>query len=141
MPESITAHARLRVSYRDAYYGGGLVAGAFILQVFGDLVTEITIRTDGDEGLLAEYASVQFTAPIMPGDYIEADGRLVRCTRLRRVVQLEARKIIASRYPERDSKAEVLTEPVVVCRAMATTTVPVSVATENRRKKEIRHVG
>jgi 3-aminobutyryl-CoA ammonia-lyase len=137
MDTQVTAHARLRVSLHDAHYGGGdgIAAGAFVLRVFGDLVTEITIRTDGDEGLLAEYESVKFTSPVMPGDYIEADATLLRRTRLRRTVALEARKVIAARYHERETKAEVLSEPVVVCRAIATTVVPFGVVTENQRMK------
>ncbi len=39
-------------------------------------------------------------------------------------MQLEARKVIASRYDESPSGADVLDEPVVVVRAVGTTVVP-----------------
>lgn len=120
----VTAHLRIRMGQEDAHYGGGLVDGARILKLFGDLVTEITVRTDGDEGLLSQYSEVRFTAPVHPGDYIEATGRLVRHTRLRRVVELEARKVIAAGRDGAASSADVLVEPVAVCSATATTVVP-----------------
>lgn len=120
----VTAFLRVRIGQASAHYGGDLVDGAGILRLFGDLVTEITVRTDGDEGLLAEYSSVNFTAPVRPGDYIEATARLVRRTRLRRVVELEARKVISARRDGAPSAAEVLGSPQPVCRARATTVVP-----------------
>ncbi|MFJ6694982.1 4'-phosphopantetheinyl transferase superfamily protein [Streptomyces sp. NPDC091272] len=119
-----TALIRVRIGQEDAHYGGGLVDGAHILRLFGDLVTEITIRTDGDEGLLAQYADLRFTAPVKPGDYIEARGRLVRQTRLRRVVELEAHKVLSARPEAGDSAAAVLDTPQLVCTATATTVVP-----------------
>lgn len=119
-----TAFLRVRIGQEEAHYGGNLVDGARILRLFGDLVTEITVRTDGDEGLLAQYSDIRFTAPVRPGDYIEARARLVRRTRLRRVVELEAHKVIRARLEEADSAGEVLDEPQLVCAATATTVVP-----------------
>ena len=118
------AFLRVRMSHADAHYGGGLIDGARILRLFGDLVTEITIRTDGDEGLLSEYAKVRFTAPVYPGDYIEARARLVHRTRLRRVVELEAHKVVSARPGASPSAAEALSSPQLVCRATATTVAP-----------------
>lgn len=43
---------RLRMSSHDAHYGGNLVDGARMLQLFGDVATELLIQMDGDEGLL-----------------------------------------------------------------------------------------
>lgn len=123
--EPPTAFLRVRIGQEEAHYGGGLVDGARMMRLFGDLVTEITVRTDGDEGLLSEYSGVRFTAPVRPGDYIEASGRLVRSTRLRRVVELRAHKVIAARPDTDDSAAEVLDEPQLVCAATATTVVPI----------------
>lgn len=130
--EPIKAFLRVRIGQEQGHYGGGLVDGARILQLFGDLVTEITIRTDGDEGLLSEYSSVRFTAPVRPGDYIEATARLTRRTRLRRVVELEAYKVIEARPGTRPSAAETLDEPLLVCAATATTVIPVRSAAAER---------
>ncbi|WP_217246040.1 holo-ACP synthase [Streptomyces sp. AC602_WCS936] len=120
----ITAFLRVRIGQEDAHYGGDLVDGARILRLFGDLVTEITIRTDGDEGLLSQYSDLRFTAPVKPGDYIEARGRLVRRTRLRRVVELQAHKVLGARPGANESAGLVLDTPQLVCSATATTVVP-----------------
>jgi phosphopantetheine--protein transferase-like protein len=130
--ETTEAFLRVRIGQEHGHYGGGLVDGARILQLFGDLVTEITIRTDGDEGLLSEYSAIRFTAPVRPGDYIEATGRLLRRTRLRRVVELEAYKVIEARPGMRPSAAETLDEPLLVCAATAITVIPVRHAAVQR---------
>lgn len=127
-----TAFLRVRLNEADAYYGGNVVEGARVLRLFGDLVTEITVREDGDEGLLAAYSDVRFTAPVSPGDYLEVRGRLVRRTRLRRVVEMTAHKVIAADPGTRPSAARLLPEPRLVCAATATTVVP----HEAVRKKE-----
>ncbi|CUW26997.1 4'-phosphopantetheinyl transferase superfamily protein [Streptomyces reticuli] len=123
-----SAFLRVRIGQEDAHYGGGLVDGAHILRLFGDLVTEITARTDEDEGLLAEYAGVRFLAPVRPGDYIEARARLVRATRLRRVVELEAHKVIEASPAQGPSAVRILPDPQLVCTATATTVIPMGKA-------------
>ena len=123
-PIDITAHIRVRLSQADAHYGGDLIDGARVLRVFGDLATEIGIRTCGDEGLLSEYSSLRFTAPVRPGDFIEATARLKRRSRLRCLIEFEAHKVIASRYDRSPTAAEVLDPPDVVCRGEATLVLP-----------------
>ena len=68
---------RVRVSEKDVHYAGGLVNGAWVLGLFGDVGTEISIRFDGDEGLLAAYKEIQLLAPIHAGDFIEVFGKIV----------------------------------------------------------------
>ncbi|GAG89661.1 unnamed protein product, partial [marine sediment metagenome] len=46
---------RVRMSLNDAHYGGNLVDGAKILELFGDVATELLIKNDGDEGLFRAY--------------------------------------------------------------------------------------
>jgi 3-aminobutyryl-CoA ammonia-lyase len=128
MPDVITASIRVRMSQRDAHYGGNLVPGARVLEMFGDLITEITIRADGDEGLLTTYDKVEFTEPVYAGDYIEATARMVKKTRLRRIVEFEARKVISARYDLGKTSARVLDEPVLVCRAVGVSVIPMKVA-------------
>ena len=48
---------RMRMSSHDAHYGGNLVDGARMLQLFGDVATELLIQLDGDEGLFKAYDS------------------------------------------------------------------------------------
>jgi 3-aminobutyryl-CoA ammonia-lyase len=60
----LTVTHRRYVPYSHAHYGGALVDGAYVLGMFGDVATELCIRSDGDEGLFAGYASVSFEAPV-----------------------------------------------------------------------------
>lgn len=121
----ITSLIRLRISAHDAHYAGGLVDGAKMLNLFGDVATELLIRSDGDEGLFVAYDQVEFLAPVHAGDYIEATGSIVSMGNTSRKMVFEARKVIASAgIKEQPSAANVLPEPVVVCRASGTCVVP-----------------
>jgi 3-aminobutyryl-CoA ammonia-lyase len=122
---------RLRLSAHDAHYGGGLVDGARVLGLFGDVATELLIRHDGDEGLFRAYESVEFLAPLHAGDFIEVEGEIVQTGNSSRKMKFEARKVIAPRPDISDSAADVLDAPVVVCRAVGTCVTP---AAKQRRK-------
>lgn len=115
-----TAMLRVRMSGPDAHYGGGLVDGAKMLQLFGDVGTELSIRLDGDEGLFRAYDNVEFLAPVYAGDFIEASGRITRVGRTSRRLEFEAWKVIVPRPDISDSAAELLAEPVLVCKASGT---------------------
>ena len=115
---------RVRMSLHDAHYGGNLVDGAKILQLFGDVATELLIRHDGDEGLFKAYDNIEFIAPVYAGDYIEAVGEIVKVGNTSRKMVFEARKVITARPDISDSAADVLEEPIVVCRASGTCVVP-----------------
>ncbi|MTI68251.1 MAG: 3-aminobutyryl-CoA ammonia lyase [Firmicutes bacterium] len=118
------AMIRMRMSMHDAHYGGNLVDGAKMLQLFGDVATELLIRNDGDEGLFAGYEDVQFTAPVYAGDYIEAVGEIIETGNSSRKMKFEARKVIIPRPDINDSACDVLDEPIVVCKALGTCVVP-----------------
>ncbi len=122
--EDASSIIRLRMSAHDAHYGGNLVNGARMLSLFGDVATELLIRMDGDEGLFVAYDRVEFLAPVFAGDYVEAEGRIVSVGRTSRTMEFEARKVIAARPDIDDSAADVLTPPVVVCRASGTCVTP-----------------
>jgi 3-aminobutyryl-CoA ammonia-lyase len=115
---------RMRMSARDAHYGGNLVPGARMLEIFGDLITDLAIQQDGDEGLFRAYQSVDFLAPVYSGDFIEATGRMVELGNTSRRCEFEAYKVIAARTDISDSAADVLEEPILVCKAEGTTVVP-----------------
>ena len=129
-----TCVIRLRMSQADAHYGGNLVDGAKMLQLFGDVATELLIRNDGDEGLFAGYDSTQFLAPVYAGDYIEACGKIVSVGNSSRRMEFEARKVITSKPEISDSAAEILKEPIVVCRAVGTCVVPKAKQRLNTKK-------
>ena len=123
---------RVRMSSHDAHYGGNLVDGAKMLQLFGDVATELLIQHDGDEGLFCAYDKVEFLAPVYAGDYIEADGVIVSVGNTSRKMTFEARKVIAPRTDINDSAADVLAQPVVVCRASGTCVVPKNCQRKNQ---------
>ncbi|MDD4385915.1 MAG: hotdog domain-containing protein [Bacteroidales bacterium] len=115
---------RVRMSSHDAHYGGGLVDGAKMLQLFGDVATELLIRNDGNEGLFRSYDSIDFLAPVYAGDFIEATGEITKVGNTSRTMTFEARKVIVPRPDVSDSAADLLAEPIVVCRASGTCIVP-----------------
>lgn len=125
MDKDITSLIRVRMAAHDAHYAGDLVDGARMLQLFGDVATELLIRSDGDEGLFVAYDNVSFLAPVRAGDYIEAFGRLIATGRTSRKMVFEARKVIAAAdVPGQPSACDVLDQPLVVCRASGTCVVP-----------------
>jgi 3-aminobutyryl-CoA ammonia-lyase len=119
-----TAYIRRRLGSEDAHYGGNLVAGAKQLEIIGDLITELAMRHDGDEGLFRAYGSVEFLAPLYAGDWIEAKGRIVKVGNSSRTCEFEVWKIGGARGDVSQSAAEFLVEPVLTCRAVGTTVVP-----------------
>lgn len=115
-----TAMIRVRMSAHDAHYGGNLVDGAKMLQLFGDVGTELSIRFDGDEGLFRAYDNIEFLAPVHAGDFIEAHGRITQVGRTSRKFEFQAWKVIRPQPDISDSAAEVLTAPILVCKASGT---------------------
>jgi len=115
---------RMRLSAHNAHYGGGLVDGAFCLQVFGDVATELLIRNDGDEGLFRAYDNVEFLAPLYAGDYIEVTGYITEKGNTSRKMIFEAHKVIEALPQISESAAQVLDEKVLVCKASGTCIVP-----------------
>ena len=115
---------RLRIGAENAHYGGGLVDGAYLNKLFGDVATELLIRRDGDEGLFRAYDNIEFLAPVYAGDFIEAKGWITSEGNTSRKMAFEAWKVIAPRPDLSDSAAEVLAEPVLVCRATGTCVTP-----------------
>jgi len=120
----LTVTHRRYVPYAHAHYGGALVDGAYTLGLFGDVATEVAIRMDGDEGLLAGYSEVRFLGPVRAGDVLEATVEVVRVGRRSRELRCTAH-VVARAEPERgDSAARVLDAPLVVVEATATLVVP-----------------
>jgi len=122
---------RVRMSLNDAHYGGNLVDGAKILELFGDVATELLIKNDGDEGLFRAYSSIDFLAPVYAGDYIEVKGEIIEIGNTSRKMVFEAKKVITLKPDISDSAADLLNEPIVVCKASGTCVVP----REKQRKK------
>jgi 3-aminobutyryl-CoA ammonia-lyase len=112
------------VPYSHAHYGGNLVDGAYVLGLFGDVATELSIRTDGDEGLFASYSDIQFVAPVLAGDVLETTATITRVGRRSRTVRFEARVLCRAEPDRGPSAARVLDEPLVVVTAAGTVVAP-----------------
>nr|QLK01047.1 3-aminobutyryl-CoA ammonia-lyase [Micromonospora carbonacea] len=119
----VVTHRRY-VPYSHAHYAGNLVDGAYALGLFGDVATEVCIRTDGDEGLFASYSDVQFRAPVRAGDVVEVVAVVTRVGSRSRTIDFEARVVCRGRPELGGSVAEVLAEPVVAVTATGTVVVP-----------------
>ncbi len=115
---------RRYVPHSHAHYGGDLVDGAYSLGLFGDVATELCIRTDGDEGLFAGYADVVFGAPVRAGDVVEATATLDRIGTRSRTVSFEARVVCRADPQRGPSAARVLDPPIVATTAVGTVVVP-----------------
>ena len=112
-----TSLIRLRMSAKDAHYGGNLVDGAHMVHLFGDVATELLIQCDGDEGLFCAYNNIEFKAPVYAGDFIEAYGEITHIGNTSRKMKFEARKVAVPRPDISDSAADFLAEPIVVAVA------------------------
>ena len=112
------------MSSHDAHYAGNLVDGARILNLFGDVATELTIRYDGDEGLLRAYDNVEFLAPVHSGDFIEVIGKITEVGKTSRKIIFEAYKVIApAQDSAHESACDVLNPPILVAKASGTCVV------------------
>ncbi|HET7690871.1 MAG TPA: hotdog domain-containing protein [Nocardioidaceae bacterium] len=115
---------RRYVPYSHAHYAGNLVDGAYSLGLFGDVATELCITTDGDEGLFASYADVQFKAPVRAGDVLEISAEVVSAGTRSRTIQFTATVVGRGRPDLSESAAEMLADPVVATTATGTVVVP-----------------
>ena len=123
MIEPINATLRVRLSQADAHYGGNLVAGARLMELFGDVATELCIRNDGDEGLFAGYSSVEFLAAAYAGDFVEARGQITRLGNSSREMDFEIVRYARPRPDVSDSAADLLDTHEVLARATGTCVV------------------
>ncbi|HKB30513.1 MAG TPA: hotdog domain-containing protein [Streptosporangiaceae bacterium] len=119
-----TVTHRRYVPHSHAHYGGSLVDGAYVLGLFGDVATELCVRMDGDEGLLAAYSDVQFRAPVRAGDVIEAIATVRRAGARSRELAFEARVVCRADAGSGPSAARALGEPIVAVTATGVVVVP-----------------
>ena len=116
---------RRYVPYSHAHYAGNLVDGAYSLAAFGDVATEMCMRTDGDEGLFASYSDVQFRDAVRAGDVLEIRAELLRVGTRSRVMHFTAYVVArGSASAEQPGAAVVLTSPLLVTEATGTVVVP-----------------
>ncbi len=119
----VVTHRRY-VPFSHAHYAGNLVDGAYSLGLFGDVATEVCIRTDGDEGLFASYSDVQFLAPVRAGDLLEVRAEVVRVGSRSRTMEFRASVVGRGRPDVSESAAQILAEPIGATTAPGTVVVP-----------------
>jgi 3-aminobutyryl-CoA ammonia-lyase len=123
----LTVTHRRYVAYSDAHYAGNLVDGAYSLKLFGDVATELGIRTDGDEGLFASYTDVQFLAPVRAGDVVEVTCTLTRVGTRSRTLDFTVHVVARGEPTEaRPGAAALLEPPLLATTATGTVVVPPS---------------
>ncbi|MEZ5191285.1 MAG: hotdog domain-containing protein [Nocardioides sp.] len=121
---TVVTHRRY-VPYSHAHYAGNLVDGAYSLGLFGDVATEMCLRTDGDEGLFASYSDVQFREAVRAGDVLEITATLVRVGTRSRVMEF-AVLVVGRGAPSagRPGAARMLEVPLLATTATGTVVVP-----------------
>ena len=116
---------RSYVPYSHAHYAGNLVDGAYSLGLFGDVATEMCIRTDGDEGLFASYSDVQFHQPVRAGDVLEVTCEVTRVGSRSRELAFAVYVVARGEpTPQRPGAARLLAEPLLATSAVGTVVVP-----------------
>ena len=120
----LTVTHRRYVPYSHAHYAGNLVDGAYSLGLFGDVATEVCIRTDGDEGLFASYSDVQFCAPVRAGDLLEITAEVLSVGTRSRTLGFRAVVVGRGRPETSASAADILEEPIVATTATGVVVVP-----------------
>jgi 3-aminobutyryl-CoA ammonia-lyase len=120
----LTVTHRRYVPYSHAHYAGNLVDGAYSLGLFGDVATEVCIRTDGDEGLFASYSDVQFLQPVRAGDLLEITAEVLAVGTRSRTLGFRAVVVGRGRPETSASAAEILDDPVVATTATGVVVVP-----------------
>jgi 3-aminobutyryl-CoA ammonia-lyase len=124
MSVGLTVTHRRYVPYAHAHYAGNLVDGAYALGLFGDVATELCIRSDADEGLFAGYSEVRFVAPVRAGDVVEVTGQISRVGKRSRTIEFSCAVVCRGRPDRSASAAEVLDPPIVAVVATGTVVVP-----------------
>lgn len=111
---------RVRMSEKDCPYPEGLINGAHLMDVWGDVASELLVRIDGDEGWFRTYEHIDFLAPVYAGDYIEYYGWIEEAGNSSRRMVFEAYKVLELCKGEDGlpaSAGRVLKEPLLVGRA------------------------
>lgn len=106
------AVVKVKLGPKDAHYQGGLVAGAKILELFGDAATQLCLREAGVEGLFRAYQEVEFLRPVYAGDTVVATATIIKIGNTSRTMKFVA------------TKSGKHAGGVVVCKAMGTIVIP-----------------
>ncbi len=81
-----------KLTKKDAHYRAGLVAGAKLLEFFGDAATALCLRESGYEGLFRAYQKIDFLAPAYAGDTVTVTAVIIRVGKTSRDMHFKAYK-------------------------------------------------
>ncbi len=84
---------KMMMKASDGHYVGGLVNGAKIAVAWGDVGTELMVLVDGDISLFLGYDSMEFTAPVHVGDFMEYHGWIEKVGNCSYKCKFEAYKV------------------------------------------------
>ena len=93
------------------------------MTLFGDVATELCIRSDGDEGLLAGYTEVTFLQPVYAGEFIEIVAKIIRAGGTSREMSFQVLRYASPRPDVSDSAADLALQPELVATAVGTCVV------------------
>lgn len=116
---------KVRVGHEQTHYWDDMAAGAFVLQLFGDVGGALNIRNDGTGGLLAGYDQVDLLYPVRAGDLIEVVARLEHVGNRSRKISYEA-YLHLSRFDDngQPGRWREFDPPKLVARARGTAVIP-----------------
>jgi 3-aminobutyryl-CoA ammonia-lyase len=117
---------RRYVDHGEAHYAGNLASGGFVVSLFNDIATDLSIQVDHDEGLFASYSQVGFHEALRAGDVLEVNATLDRVGQRSRTVRFEAHVVSRARPDLGESASAVLETPLLVASALGTVVVPTS---------------
>lgn len=123
--KDLVGSMNVRVGNEWTHYAGEMVAGALILQLWGDCVSEISIRREGHGGLLVACDKLQFHHPIHTGDSLVISARLSEQGRRSRQFSCTA-QLVLSRYNgmEKSQGWEKFDPPKTVAEGFLTVVIP-----------------
>lgn len=89
------ATVKVKLKRKDVHYSGGLIAGAKILELFGDAATKLCLRETGgkNEGLLRAYKEIEFLSPVFSGDTVEVTATIIKIGNTSRTMKFVAKKL------------------------------------------------
>lgn len=106
--------AKLRMSSKDEFYGGGVVNGSRSITLMGDLADKVCACEFNKLGRCIEVPHVRLYNPVFAGDYMEYVARVLEKTDEEILIEVRSFKIIEK--PEDapfESSVDVLEDPII----------------------------
>jgi len=109
----------------DSHYPDGVISMGVITELFGMAGGKLSYMFDGDAGLARSYENLEFLAPAYQGDYVRVTVTMLSVGRTSRRRFYEAYVVArAHGIGDKPSHGELLSEPILIARAVGTVVVP-----------------